>query len=169
MFSLVFAASDTAYSLTPIFLGLAESRILRAAPVDTRPRTLLISLCTVQLRTLCTANSLATLCLSTTCGSGFWEFPGYWGYMVFRNAPTPRKGSDSNNNTSPTSGNRQTFSPSYSSSQITYVEAEAVEFLRFRFHKRGPPPTSASLVASSNFQAISHLKGICLQHHTKVK
>jgi len=28
----------------------------------------------------------------------------------------------------------KTFSPSYSSSQITYVEAEAEEFSRFRFH-----------------------------------
>ena len=44
-----------------ISLGLAELRILRAAPVDTRPRTSLFSFCTVQLRTLCTALSLATL------------------------------------------------------------------------------------------------------------
>ena len=35
-----------------VSLGLAESRILPAAPVDTRPRTPLISFCTVQLRTL---------------------------------------------------------------------------------------------------------------------
>ena len=28
------------------------------------------------------------------------------------------------------------FSPSYSSSQITYAEAEAVEFSRFRFHRK---------------------------------
>ena len=35
-----------------IFLGLAELRILPAAPVDIRPRTPLISFCTVQLRTL---------------------------------------------------------------------------------------------------------------------
>ena len=38
-----------------------ELRILPAALVDTRPRTSLISFCTVQLRTLCTAHSLATL------------------------------------------------------------------------------------------------------------
>jgi len=31
----------------------------------------------------------------------------------------------------------KTFSPTYSSSQITYVEAEAVEFLRFLFHIPG--------------------------------
>ena len=35
-----------------IFLGLAESRILPAVPADTRPRTPLISFCTVQRRTL---------------------------------------------------------------------------------------------------------------------
>ena len=37
---------------------MAESRILAAAPADTRPRTPLISFCTVQLRTLCAAHSL---------------------------------------------------------------------------------------------------------------
>jgi len=41
------------------------------------------------------------------------------------------------------------FSPSYSLSQITYVEAEAVEFLRFPFHRKRtaltlPLPASAS-------------------------
>ena len=52
VFSLVYAATDTAYCEVLISLGLAESRILPAAPVDTRPRTPLISFCTVQLRTL---------------------------------------------------------------------------------------------------------------------
>ena len=61
VFSLVFAATDTAFFWVLISLGLAESRILPAAPVDTRPRTSLISFCTVQLRTLCAAHSLATL------------------------------------------------------------------------------------------------------------
>ena len=51
---------------------LAESRILPAAPVDTRPRTPLISFCTVQLWTLCAAHSLATLSLYD-----FWSRP--WG------------------------------------------------------------------------------------------
>ena len=37
--SLVFAATDTAFFYVLIFLGLAESRILLAAPGDTRPRT----------------------------------------------------------------------------------------------------------------------------------
>ena len=74
-------------------LGLAESRILLAAPVDTRPRTPLISFCTVQLRTLCVAHSLATLCLCTTSGPDPGELPGSWGSMVIRHAPIPRKGS----------------------------------------------------------------------------
>ena len=34
-------------------------------------------------------DSLVTLCLSMTSG----EFPGFWGSMVFRHAPIPRKGS----------------------------------------------------------------------------
>jgi len=37
--------------------------------------------------------------------------------------------------------------PNYSSSQITYVEAEVVEFSRFRFHrKRTASTTSTSLI-----------------------
>ena len=76
-----------------ISLGLAESRILPAAPADTRSRTSLISFCTVQVRTLCAAHSLATLCLFTISGPGPGELPGFWGSMVFRHAPIPRKGS----------------------------------------------------------------------------
>ena len=37
VFSLVYAATDTAYCLALISVGLAESRILPATPVDTRP------------------------------------------------------------------------------------------------------------------------------------
>ena len=92
--SLIFAATDTAFYKVLISLGLAESRILRAAPVDTRPRTPLISFCTVQLRTLCAAHSLATLCLSTTSGPNPRELAGFWGSMVFRHASIPRKGSN---------------------------------------------------------------------------
>ena len=91
--SLVFAATDTAFYWVLISLELAESRILPAAPVDTRPRTALISFCTVQIRTPCAAHSLATLCLFTTSGPGPREFPGFWGSMVFRHAPISRKGS----------------------------------------------------------------------------
>ena len=71
--------------------GLAESRILLATPVDTCPRTSLISFCTVQLRTLCAAHSLATLCLSMTSGPDPGELPGFWGSMVFCHAPIPWK------------------------------------------------------------------------------
>ena len=91
--SLVFAATDTAFCKVLIYVGLAESRILPAAPVDTRPRTLVISFCTVQLRILCAAHSLATLCLSTTSGPDPGELLGFWGSMVIRHAPIPRKGS----------------------------------------------------------------------------
>ena len=91
--SLVFAATDTAFFWVLISLGLAESRILSAAPVDTRPGTPIISFCTVQLRALCAAHSLATLCLFTTSGPDPGEYHGYWGSMVFRHAPIPQKGS----------------------------------------------------------------------------
>ena len=74
-------------------LRLAELRILPAAPVDTRPRTPLISFCTVQLRTLCAAYSLATVYLSTTSGPDPGELLGFWGSMVFCHVPIPRKGS----------------------------------------------------------------------------
>jgi len=36
----------------------------------------------------------------------------------------------------------KTFSPSYSPSEITYVEAEAVEFSRFRFHRKRTASTA---------------------------
>ena len=49
--------------------------------------------CTVQLRTLCAAHSLVTLCLFMTSGPDPGELPGFWGSMVFRHAPIPRKGS----------------------------------------------------------------------------
>ena len=44
IFSLVYAATVAACCYAPISLELAESRILYAAPVDTRPRTSLIIL-----------------------------------------------------------------------------------------------------------------------------
>ena len=49
-------------------LESAESKILYTLPAAIRPRTSLISVCNVQLRTLCAARSLVTLCLSTTFG-----------------------------------------------------------------------------------------------------
>ena len=91
--SLVYAATDTAFFWVLFSLRLAESRILSAALADTFLRALLISFCTVQLRTLCAAHSLATLCLCTTSGPDPGESLGFWGSMVLRHAPIPRKGS----------------------------------------------------------------------------
>ena len=98
VFSLVYAATNTAYFLVLISLGLSESRILPAAPADTRPRAPLISFCTVQLRTLCAAAFLATLYLFTTSGPDPGELPSFWDSIIFRHAPIPRKGSGNNNN-----------------------------------------------------------------------
>ena len=92
--SLVYVATDTAFSLVLISLELAESKILPVAPTNTRSRTPLISFCSVQLRTLCATHSLATLCLCTTSGPDIGELPGFWGPMVSRHAPIPWKGSD---------------------------------------------------------------------------
>ena len=95
--SLVLTATDTAFCYTLISLELAESRILQAAPVITRPRTLLIPFCTVQLRTLCAARSLVTLCILTS-GPGPGKLLGVWPSMVFRQGPIPRNVSGSTNN-----------------------------------------------------------------------
>ena len=76
--------------LSSISLGLAELRI-PAAPADARPKTPLISFCTVQLRTLCATYSLVTFCFFTTSGPDSGEFSGCWGSMVFHHAPIPRK------------------------------------------------------------------------------
>ena len=43
--------------------------------------------CTAQVRTLCAAHSLATLCLFTTSGPDPGELPSFWGCMVFCHAP----------------------------------------------------------------------------------
>ena len=51
----------------------------------------LVSLCTVQLRTLYAAHSLATICLSTTSCPSPRNFPGFWGSMV-PPCPHPSKG-----------------------------------------------------------------------------
>ena len=60
-----------------------------------RSRPSLVSLCTVQLRTLFATRSLATP-LFTTSGLSFWKFSGFWGSMVCRRNPIPRKGSSIN-------------------------------------------------------------------------
>ena len=82
-----------------VSLGWEELRILLAAFVKASARTPLISFCTVLLRTLCAARSLATLFLSTTSGPGPVELPGFWGSMVLRHIPIFRKGSGSNKKT----------------------------------------------------------------------
>ena len=50
------------------------------------------SFCTFQLRTLYATHSLATLCPFTTSGPDPGKLPSFWGSMVFRHAPIPRKG-----------------------------------------------------------------------------
>ena len=96
--SLVYAATNTAFFYASISLSLAEPRFLDAAPADARPRTPLIPFCTVQLRTLCAACSLAIFCLCKTSGAGPEELLCFWGFMVFQHAPVPWKGSGNNNN-----------------------------------------------------------------------
>ena len=59
--------------------------------------TPLISFCTVQLRTLCTARSLAIFCLCVTSGSGPGELPSFWDPIIFDHFPIPQKGSGNNN------------------------------------------------------------------------
>ena len=41
--------------------------------------------------------ALRRLCLFTTSGTGLGELPGFWGSMVFRHAPIPRKGTGNYN------------------------------------------------------------------------
>ena len=52
VFSIMYAATNRAYCQVLISLGLAESSIFPAVLADARPRTPVISFCTVQLRTL---------------------------------------------------------------------------------------------------------------------
>ena len=96
--------------LNSISLESSESKILYAAPVAIRPRTHLISFCTVQLRTLCAARSLAAVYFCTTSGQALCNFAcgrkyswaehyeGFWAFVMFHHAPIRRKRSDSNTN-----------------------------------------------------------------------
>ena len=97
---LVFAATNTACCSAFVLLGLAKSGILHATLADIRPRTPLISFCTVQLRILCSTRSLATLSLRKTSGLSPGELPGFWGSMVFHHTPIPRKRLGNNNSNS---------------------------------------------------------------------
>ena len=86
------------FSVTNFYLFRTENiEILFAEPEVIGPRTPHISFCAVQLRTLCTACSLATLWLSAT---SFPEskLPGFWGSMFFPHALILRNGSGKNKN-----------------------------------------------------------------------
>ena len=77
---------------------IGRIEILPGVPADTRPSTPLILFCTVQLRTLCVARSLAIFCFSTISIPGPVELPGFWGSMIFRHQAIPQKGSGNNRN-----------------------------------------------------------------------
>ena len=94
--------TQSSVKLFLIFLESAESKIHLAAPADARPKTPLISFCIVRLRTLCVTRCLGIFSLSTTFGPFPGKLPGFWGSMVFRHQPIPRKGSGNNNNNSKT-------------------------------------------------------------------
>ena len=80
-----------------LLLSSYLTRILHAAHAAVRPRTPVMSFCTVQLRILCAAHSLATLCLCTTSGLGRGSCPtsGFDGLLP---CPIFSKGSGNNNN-----------------------------------------------------------------------
>ena len=62
----------------------------------------------------------------------------------------------------------KTFSPSYSSSQIIYVEAEALQFSRFRFHRK----MTASTASASSFRFRFHIsvaKAALFSHETRLR
>ena len=61
--SLIFSTMDRAFCQTLTSLGLAESGIPHAVPATLRPRTPLISFCTVHPRILCTRCFLETFSL----------------------------------------------------------------------------------------------------------
>ena len=100
VFSLIFAATDTSLLLSSYLSRIGRIENPSCSACGTRPRTPLISFCTAQPRTLCFARSMAIFCLCTTSGPSPEEFPSFWGFMVFRRQPVPRKGSGNNNNNS---------------------------------------------------------------------
>jgi len=64
----------------------------------------------------------------------------------------------------------KTFSPSYSSSQITYVEAEAVGFSRLRFHWKRTASTasaSTSLVATRKIHKQPYARSFLAENVAK--
>ena len=78
--------------LVLISLGLAESRILLAAPVDTRPRTSLISFCTVQLRTLWRRSLFGDSLSLYNLWSRPWGFARFLGLHGLPPCPYPTEG-----------------------------------------------------------------------------
>ena len=96
--SLLFAAMDTVFYQTLTSLELAKLRIFYTVYAAICTRTSIISFCSVQLWTLCTAHSLGTLCLSMTSGSAFGELPSFWGSQVFHHVLFLRRESGNYNN-----------------------------------------------------------------------
>ena len=78
---------------------------------------------------------LVTLCLSTTSGLRPGELPSFYGFMVFRHAPIPRKGSESNsnNNIRIASQSKATFMSSWLNLLVGFapIKSKASEYSRF--------------------------------------
>ena len=96
--SLAFAATDTAFCKSSYLSRIGRIENHSCSACGHMSQDTLISFYTVPLRTLCVARSLAIFCLCATSGLGPWELPNFWGSMVFRHQPIPRKGSGNNNN-----------------------------------------------------------------------
>ena len=135
-FFVTFAVTSLEYYLS----RLTESIILHAVPVDTRPRTVLILFCPVNLRTLCAARSLATLCLSTTSGPGPGELPSFWDTMVFCRAPILER--------------------SRAATATTDI------LITYKSNTRGPRCTLSELRAATLFQPIRSLQCYCSPKNT---
>ena len=101
------AAYSLVYAATLLFFWDWQNReAFYAAPANSRPRKYLISCCTVQLRILCAARSLAFLCLPAISGPGSGKLLGFLGiHGFFAILPIPQKGSGNNSN----NNNRELF------------------------------------------------------------
>ena len=91
LYSLVSAATN----ITCFTLISLELRILHALPVVIRSSNLSSH---SALPSYGLFAPLVLWRLSTTSGLGLGEFPGFWGSIVFRHAPVPRKERGNNNN-----------------------------------------------------------------------
>ena len=90
-------------------------------------RTPLILFCTVQIRTLSTAHSLATLCLLATSGPDPGELLGFWGSMVFM-------GNNNNNNIS-LSKNKMELQNQYKNLDISLSFMQQTAYLTIVFQQ----------------------------------